>query len=156
MIFSAAFHHHWLASVDWSLVIYSFYNMLNDLRWWCCMELNKHGCFHHVQHCCTVLLIFDGITTKRQIFWSFTVFVSYYGGVFPPFHKKHSWHFYTTNISVLITFIFLCQLLTSVDWSVVCPLRADLAQGWVFETISKCYINYDGFELNSTLAQSVL
>lgn len=55
-----------------------------------------------------------------------------------------------TSISVLLTVIFPCQLLTSVDWSVVCPLQAELAPGMRY-----C-INSEGFELKASVAQSAL
>lgn len=58
-----------------------------------------------------------------------------------PCHQKRSRH--TTNISALLT-VFLCQLLTSVDGSVVCPLRADKALRRVSASVA---FTLRGFEL---------
>ena len=97
--------------------------------------------FHYV-HCISTVL-------------PYYLFVFYYGAVLSAFTKSTP-PFDITIISVLTAVIVLCQLLTSVDWSVVCPLRADLAVGWVFETFWKCYINSDGFELERKLTEAIL
>lgn len=120
------------------------------------LEQNKHNWFHYVQHC--IVMVIGGIWTKGQ----HLIFLIIYSHCF-----LHWWSVTTISQKALLTlqhhkYFSVNNSYFSVPIIDKCWLECCVSTQswsgtlWVFETIWKYYINSDGVELTSTVAQSVL